>query len=224
MNRIRSCEPLPSGRDDSPGTDADMAPPSPQVSSPSAMAPHSRSCSPPPSAPIQHEHTTTPPPYCIPPEHTTPPSSSCAQHTCSMPPSRPTTPSLSSRSQRMHAAWLSRLMTPSSPRSEMHRDSQPPPPKSFPPAPFRQGYSPGPKPKALDYEDGVEKTLLNAMHEYACLILTTDAFPNEAKQTKWAEAMWQAAYNISKTSRHLMFCWWRRLGCIMGVRCIWFGW
>ena len=35
--------------------------------------------------------------------------------------------------------------------------------------------------------------LLNAMHEYACLILTTNAFPNEKKQTQWAKAMWRAA-------------------------------
>jgi hypothetical protein len=31
------------------------------------------------------------------------------------------------------------------------------------------------------------------MHEYACLILATDAFPNERKQTQWAEITWQAA-------------------------------
>jgi hypothetical protein len=54
---------------------------------------------------------------------------------------------------------------------------------------------PGPKPKAADYEDGVEKLLLNAMHEYACLILTTDAFPNEVKQTHWAKSTWLAACN-----------------------------
>jgi len=35
--------------------------------------------------------------------------------------------------------------------------------------------------------------LLSAMHEYACLILSTDAFPNEGKQTQWAEATWRAA-------------------------------
>jgi hypothetical protein len=35
--------------------------------------------------------------------------------------------------------------------------------------------------------------LLNAMHEYACLILATDAFPIEKKQTQWAEATWRAA-------------------------------
>jgi hypothetical protein len=63
----------------------------------------------------------------------------------------------------------------------------------LPLAPFRQGYTPGPKPKASDYEDCVEKILLNTMHEYACLILTTDAFPNEVKQTQWAEATWRAA-------------------------------
>jgi len=35
--------------------------------------------------------------------------------------------------------------------------------------------------------------LLNAMHEHACLVLTTDAFPDEVKQIQWAEVMWQAA-------------------------------
>jgi len=85
--------------------------------------------------------------------------------------------------------------TPSSPRSEVNTDLLPPPHKRtrLPPAPFRQGRTPGPKPKASDYEDGVEKMLLSAMHEYACLILSTDAFPNEGKQTQWAEATWRAA-------------------------------
>ncbi len=35
--------------------------------------------------------------------------------------------------------------------------------------------------------------LLNAMHEYACLVLTTDAFPDEVKQVQWAEVTWQTA-------------------------------
>jgi hypothetical protein len=35
--------------------------------------------------------------------------------------------------------------------------------------------------------------LLNAMHEYACLILAVDAFPDEVKQTRWAKATWEAA-------------------------------
>jgi len=35
--------------------------------------------------------------------------------------------------------------------------------------------------------------LLNAMHEYACLVLTTDAFPDEMKQIQWAKVTWQAA-------------------------------
>lgn len=45
----------------------------------------------------------------------------------------------------------------------------------------------------MDYEQGVQKMLLKAMHEYACLVLSTDAFPNEVKQTQWAKATWQAA-------------------------------
>jgi hypothetical protein len=60
-------------------------------------------------------------------------------------------------------------------------------------APFRQGHTLGAKPKASDYEDRVEKMLLNAMHEYACLVLTADAFPNEVKQAQWADATWRAA-------------------------------
>jgi hypothetical protein len=77
----------------------------------------------------------------------------------------------------------------------MNRDLLPPAQKHSrqPPAPFRQGYTPGPKPKASDYEDGIEKMLLKAMHEYACLILATDMFPDEMKQTQWAHATWQAA-------------------------------
>ncbi len=31
------------------------------------------------------------------------------------------------------------------------------------------------------------------MHEYACLVLTTDAFPDEVKQVQWAEVTWQTA-------------------------------
>ncbi|KAH9983682.1 hypothetical protein BJV77DRAFT_966646 [Russula vinacea] len=61
------------------------------------------------------------------------------------------------------------------------------------PALFCQGCTPGPKPNAADYEEVVEKMLLNAMYEYACLVLTVDAFPNEVKQTQWAKASWQAA-------------------------------
>src|SRR5258708_206059 len=70
-----------------------------------------------------------------------------------------------------------------------------PPPKDITHllAPFHPGYTPGPKPKAVDYEDGVEMMLLNAMHKYACLILTADAFPNKVKMAQWAEAMWQVA-------------------------------
>ena len=79
-------------------------------------------------------------------------------------------------------------------RSELDEDSMPPRKRTkLLPAPFRQGCTPGPKPKAADYEEVVEKMLLNAMHEYACLVLTVDAFPNEVKQTQWAKASWQAA-------------------------------
>lgn len=86
-----------------------------------------------------------------------------------------------------------RTTPPSSPRSD--EDLLAPPRKrtKLSPAPFRQGCTPGPKPKASDYDESVEKMLLNAMHEYACLILAIDAFPNELKQTQWAKTTWHAA-------------------------------
>ena len=31
------------------------------------------------------------------------------------------------------------------------------------------------------------------MHKYACLILATDAFPSEERQTEWAKMMWREA-------------------------------
>jgi len=125
------------------------------------------------SSHIQYKRTT-PPPSHIQSEHTIPP------------------PSL--RIQRMRATLSSWLTTPS-PHSEANRDGLPPrqPHAKPPPAPFHEGYSPGPKPKAGDYQDDVKRMLLRAMHEYACLILTTDAFPNERRQTQWAESTWQGA-------------------------------
>lgn len=88
-----------------------------------------------------------------------------------------------------------RATLPSSPHSETINDPSAPHQKriKLSSAPFRPGCTPGAKPKAADYDDGIEKMLLNAMHEYACLILTKDAFPNEVKQTQWAKATWQAA-------------------------------
>ncbi|KIL58544.1 hypothetical protein M378DRAFT_15456 [Amanita muscaria Koide BX008] len=61
------------------------------------------------------------------------------------------------------------------------------------PAPFRDGKSPGKNRKASDYEEGVEKMLLNAMHEYACLVLSHDAFPDDATKGKWARLVWKNA-------------------------------
>ena len=159
--------------------DKDMSSVARRLLSPISSLPSSRSATPfrvhlrherttTPSSPrIQHEHTTSPPPH-IRRERTTPPPSPRTQRMCT---------------------------TPSSPRSEANTDLLAPPQKRtrLPLAPFRQGYTPGPKPKASDYEDCVEKILLNTMHKYACLILTTDAFPNEVKQTQWAEATWRAA-------------------------------
>ena len=110
------------------------------------------------------------------------------QRTRATPSSRLTTPS--SRLTMPSSQLTTPVTTPSSSLSEV-----PPPHKRIrlPPAPFHQGYTPGLKPKAADYEGDVEKILLNAMHEYACLILTTDAFPDVAKQTQWAATTWRAA-------------------------------
>ena len=60
-------------------------------------------------------------------------------------------------------------------------------------APFCLEYILGPKPKAMDYKDSVKIMLFNAMHKYAYLILTTNAFSNKVKATQWAKAIWQAA-------------------------------
>jgi hypothetical protein len=97
-----------------------------------------------------------------------------------LPPPTQATPSSPPRNQGTQA-------TPSSEANSQVR---------LPAAPFRHGYTPGPKPKASDYEDKVERMLLNAMHEYACLILSTDAFPSERKQTQWAETTWRAACEL----------------------------
>jgi hypothetical protein len=138
-----------------------------------------------PSSPRARSEHTTPPPPPIRCERTTPPSSPQAQLEPIIPPS-------SAQVGGMRAT-SSRHITPSS--AQLNRESLPPPHNRvrLPPAPFRQGYTPGPKPKAADYDDSVEKMLLNAMHEYSCLILSTDAFPDDAKQTQWAEATWRAA-------------------------------
>lgn len=170
--------------------DEDLAFPTLRQSSPSPSIPRFSSSTPFPGR--THRGHTTPPssPRTL-HGHTTPPSSSSSrvQRECTIPP-----PS-SSHIQRVPSTESSRRTTPSSPRSEVGRDLLPPPQTRvrLPPAPFHQGYTPGAKPKASDYDEGVEKTLLNAMHEYACLILTTDAFPTEARQTKWAETTWRAA-------------------------------
>ena len=59
------------------------------------------------------------------------------------------------------------------------------------PAPFREGKVPGKNAKVSDYEGGVEKMLLKAMHEYACFIFTIDAFPDDETQIKWARTVWK---------------------------------
>jgi hypothetical protein len=91
--------------------------------------------------------------------------------------------------------FQSEHMTPSSPHSEINGNLLALPHKwnKLLPAPFRQGCTPGPKPKAVDYEEGIEKMLLNAMHEYVCLVLTVDTFPDEVKQTRWAKLTWYTA-------------------------------
>jgi hypothetical protein len=127
------------------------------------------------------------------------------------------TPASSSRGH-----FQSERMTPSSPRSETNGNSLAPPRErnKLPPAPFRQGCTPGPKPKAVDYEEGIEKMLLNAMHEYACLVLAVDAFPDEVKQTRWAKSTWHTAceavgahYECSPHMIRLV-----RLGAVLSLR------
>jgi hypothetical protein len=134
------------------------------------------------------------------PAHSPSPPPPSIQSTRTMPPSPPLehmTAPARSHNYRTHATPSSRCTTPSLPHSEANRELFPPPSKQIRilPAPFCQGHTPGPKPKAADYDDGIEKMLLNAMHEYLCLILTADAFPDELKQAQWAGAMWQAACN-----------------------------
>jgi len=159
--------------------DKDMSSVARRLLSPISSLPSSRSATP-FHVHLRHERTTTPSSPCIQREHTTSPPPHIRRE-CTTPPPSP-------RIQRMRTA-------PLSPRSEVNADSLPPPQKRvrLPPTPFCEGFTPGPKPKASDYEDCVEKMLLNAMHEYACLILTTDAFLDEVKQTQWAEATWRAA-------------------------------
>src|SRR5258708_12443397 len=92
----------------------------------------------------------------------------------------------------MHTMSSSQHTTPLLPRSGENRDSllQPVQPVRHPPTPICPGYSPGMKPKAADYNDGVDKMLLNAMHEYACLILTTNPFPDDVNQPHWTKPPW----------------------------------
>ena len=128
-------------------------------------------------------------------KHTTPPPSNVQSKRTISPPFP--------QSQNLHVTPLSHLTTPSSshfttsssPHSRADRELLPQPHScaQLPVAPFCQGYNPGPKPKAADYESGVEKMLLWAMHKYACLILATDAFPSEERQTEWAKMMWWEA-------------------------------
>lgn len=149
--------------------------------------------SPPPTPRIQGECTTTPSSPFVQHGHTIPATSSRSQRIHETSSSQHPTPSSSQRpmpsSSQRPTPSSTRHPTPSSSHhpavsstcSDMNRDLSTPLPTRgrLPPAPFHQGYIPGPKPKAADYEDGVERMLLRAMHEYACLILSTDAFPNK---------------------------------------------
>ena len=54
------------------------------------------------------------------------------------------------------------------------------------PAPFHEGKVPSKNAKVSDYEGGVKKMLLKAMHEYACFIFTIDAFPDDETQKLWS--------------------------------------
>ena len=161
-----------------------MTPRSPCPSSSNLGVLHSGS---PTAAPFSHIQTTLPPPHAQ-HEHTTPSSPSHVQVDS-------TIQLLLPLSQCMHTMSSSQRTMPLLPCSEENRDLllQPVQPVRHPPTPFCPRYSPGMKPKAANYDDSVDKMLLNAMHEYACLILTTDTFPDDVKQTQWAKATWNAA-------------------------------
>ncbi|KAM6488881.1 hypothetical protein JOM56_015658 [Amanita muscaria] len=94
-----------------------------------------------------------------------------------------------------HAQQSRRRRNRSTPsRSETPEDCPPAKrAKLIPVAPFRNGKGPGKSLKASDYDEGVEKMLLNAMHEFACLIFTANAFPDDETQIKWARAVWKNA-------------------------------
>ena len=131
----------------------------------------SHSSSPNPMMTLLPSHSPPPSPLDW-PEDTAPPLH--IKHT--MPPSLP-------HSWHMHTT----------PSRNLHPLPQAPNQVRLPLTPLCQGYMPGAKPKAVDYEDHIEKLLLNAMHKYACLILTANAFPNEVKQTHWAKPTWLTA-------------------------------
>ena len=171
--------------------DADMIPMDLNPSPMSSIGLPSSPLPPPPTqcelrAPIQHLPTMLSSSLFVQPEPSIP-SSSGIRHIRETP----------SQHTSQHT---SRHTTPLN-RSGLNRGSLAPAPKPTkpPPAPFRQDYIPGSKPKVVNYDGGVEKLLLNAMHEYACLILTADAFPNEVKQIEWAKATWQAACDSADT-------------------------
>ena len=139
-----------------------------------------------PRAPIQHLPMMPSSSPFVQPEPSIP-SSSGIQRICETP--------------SQHTSWHMSWHTTPLNHSGSNRGSLAPAPKPTKPplTPFHQDYIPGSKPKVVNYDSGVEKLLLNAMHKYACLILTADTFPNEMKQTEWAKAMWQAACDSADT-------------------------
>ncbi|KAI0666770.1 hypothetical protein C8Q78DRAFT_983464 [Trametes maxima] len=65
--------------------------------------------------------------------------------------------------------------------------------------PFKEGRTPGTKPKAGDYEPHVTKLIINACHEYEVLIATDNAFPDPATQNVWATRVWTSVCSGAHT-------------------------
>jgi hypothetical protein len=103
-------------------------------------------------------------------------------------------------------------------RSE--RSSLPPPPaqvvqnKAFlPTAELLEGIMPSSRPKASDYVDVVNATLVRTMFDYEGLVSTHDAFPSPALRRQWALRCWKKAskdadefYDLSDRMASLVSC------------------
>ena len=110
-------------------------------------------------------------------------------------PSRHTSPSNTG-----YAGDAFRSSSPFDGRSE--RSSLPPPPAtqkrnnaSLPTAELLEGIMASSRPKASDYVDVVNATLVRTMFDYEGLVSTHDAFPGPALRRLWALRCWKKASN-----------------------------